>query len=76
MTTKEYENLSSGEFHDKWFLELRNNKFIDSITKKKINVETFLFLREIMKGNEKKNNLDMTDPAIYSSLKIPLRPNP
>ena len=29
-----------------------------------------------MKGNEKKNNLDMTDPAIYSSLKIPLRPNP
>ena len=35
MTTKEYDFLSSGEFHDKWFLELRNNKFIDSITKKK-----------------------------------------
>tara|TARA_Y100001954_G_C15621588_1_gene508069 strand:- start:603 stop:806 length:204 start_codon:yes stop_codon:yes gene_type:complete len=43
---------------------------------KKINVEIFLFFREIMKGNEKKNNLDMTDPAIYSSLKIPLSPNP
>ena len=36
MTTKEYEILSSGEFHDKWFLELKNNKFIDSITKKKL----------------------------------------
>ena len=34
MTTKEYEILSSGEFHEKWFLELRNNKFIDTITKK------------------------------------------
>ena len=28
MTTKEYDILSSGEFHDKWFLELKNNKFI------------------------------------------------
>ena len=35
MTTKEYEVLSSGEFHDKWFLELKKNKFMDSITKKK-----------------------------------------
>ena len=37
MTSKEYDILSSGEFHDKWFLELKNNKFIDKITKKKIN---------------------------------------
>ncbi len=35
ITTKEYDLLSSGEFHDKWFLELQNNKFIDKITKKK-----------------------------------------
>ena len=28
MTTKEYDILSSGEFHDKWFLELEKNKFI------------------------------------------------
>ena len=35
MTTKEYDILSSGEFHDKWFLELKSNKFIDQITKKK-----------------------------------------
>ena len=34
MTTKEYDLLSSGEFHDKWFLDLKNNKFIDKITKK------------------------------------------
>ena len=35
MTTKDYDVLSSGEFHDRWFLELKKNKFIDSITKKK-----------------------------------------
>ena len=35
MGTKEYDILSSGEFHNKWFLELKNNKFIDQITKKK-----------------------------------------
>ena len=44
MTTKEYDILSSGEFHDKWFLELKNNKYIDSITKKKINEETLKLL--------------------------------
>ena len=35
MTTKEYDILSSGEFHDKWFFELKTNKFIDPVTKKK-----------------------------------------
>ena len=50
MTTKQYEILSSGEFHDKWFLELRNNEFIDSITKKKINGET-LRLLELQKDS-------------------------
>ena len=40
MTTKEYDILSSGEFHDKWFLELRNSNFIDSVAKKKIKKET------------------------------------
>ena len=44
MTTKEYDLLSSGEFHDKWFLDLKNNKFIDKITKKKINDETIKLL--------------------------------
>ena len=44
MTTKDYDLISSGQFHDKWFLELKNNKFIDSITKKKINAETLRIL--------------------------------
>ena len=35
MTTKEYDLLSSGQFHDKWFKELKINKYIDPITKKK-----------------------------------------
>jgi len=50
MTTKEYEILSSGKFHDKWFLQLKNNKFIDQITKKKINEET-LRLLELQKDS-------------------------
>ncbi len=50
MTTKEYDLLSSGEFHDKWFLELKNNKSIDKITGKKINVET-LHLLELQKDS-------------------------
>ena len=35
ITTKEFEILSSGEFHERWFLELEKNKFIDTVTKKK-----------------------------------------
>ena len=50
MNTKEYDMLSSGEFHDKWFLELKNNKFIDKITKKKSNEET-LRLLELQKDS-------------------------
>ena len=50
ITTKEFEILSSGEFHDRWFLELRNNKFIDSVTKKKIPEET-LRLLELQKNS-------------------------
>ena len=34
MTSEEYDLLSSGKFHDKWFLELKNNEYIDQITKK------------------------------------------
>ena len=45
MTTKEYDILSSGEFHEKWFFELKNNKFVDSISKKKINLETLRLLK-------------------------------
>ena len=48
MTTKDYDLISSGEFHNKWFLELRNNHLIDKVTGKKINDETMRLL-EIQK---------------------------
>ena len=44
MTTKDYDLISSGNFHDQWFLELKNNKFIDKTTGKKINDETMRLL--------------------------------
>ena len=50
MTTKEYDLISSGEFHDKWFLDLNKNDFIDKVTGKKINDETMRLL-EIQKDS-------------------------
>lgn len=50
MSTNDYDFVSSGEFHNKWFLDLKNNKFIDKITKKKVNQET-LRLLEIQKDS-------------------------
>jgi hypothetical protein len=50
MTTKDYDLISSGEFHNKWFLELRNNHLIDKVTGKKINDETMRLL-EIQKDS-------------------------
>ena len=44
MTTKDYDLISSGEFHNQWFLELKDNNFIDKITGKKINDETMRLL--------------------------------
>ena len=44
MTTKDYDLISSGEFHDQWFVELKKNNFIDKLTKKKINEETIKLL--------------------------------
>ena len=44
MTTKDFDFVSSGEFHNKWFLELKDNNYIDMITKKKINQETIKLL--------------------------------
>ena len=50
MTTKDYDLISSGEFHDNWFLELKNSNFIDKISGKKINDETMRLL-EIQKDS-------------------------
>ena len=62
MSTKEYDFVSSGEFHDKSFLELKNNKFIDKITGKKITNET-LKLLEVQKDSMVK--LLMKIPKLY-----------
>ena len=50
MTKKEYDLISSGKFHDQWFLELKNNRFVDKITGKKITDETIKLL-EIQKDS-------------------------
>ena len=50
MTTRDYDLISSGEFHDKWFLELKNDNFIDKVTGKKVNDETMKLL-EIQKDS-------------------------
>ena len=39
-----YKEISSGEFHDKWFEELKENDFVDKKTKKKIPEETIRLL--------------------------------
>ena len=44
MTTKDFDLISSGEYHDQWFSELKQNNFIDKVTKKKINNETIKLL--------------------------------
>ncbi len=62
MTTKDFELISSGEFHDQWFSELKNNNFIDQITCKKINDETMKLL-EIQKDSMVK--LLMKIPKLY-----------
>ena len=50
MTTKDYDFISSGEFHENWISKLKENNFVDKITGKKINEET-LRLLEIQKDS-------------------------
>ena len=45
MTTKDYDLISSGEFHNQWFLELKKNDSIDNLTGKKVNDETMRLLK-------------------------------
>ena len=48
MKTEEFNKLSSGELHNKWFNELKKNAYIDQETGKKIPKETIKLL-EIQK---------------------------
>ena len=43
--SKEYEEISSGKFHDKWLEQLKKNNFIDQKTQKKIPTETIKLLQ-------------------------------
>ena len=62
MTTKDYDFISSGEFHINWISELKNNNFIDKITGKKVNEET-LRLLDIQKDSMVKFLLKI--PKLY-----------
>ena len=62
MTTKDYDFISSGEFHENWISELKDNYFIDKITGKKINEET-LRLLDIQKDSMVKFLLKI--PKLY-----------
>ena len=43
--SKTYNEISSGQFHDKWFNRLKKNNFLDYKTKKKIPEETIRLLQ-------------------------------
>ncbi len=43
--SQSYKEISSGEFHDKWFKQLEKNNYIDKKSKKKIPEETLKLLK-------------------------------
>jgi hypothetical protein len=43
--SKLYKKISSGEFHDEWFKQLKKDDFVDQNTKKKIPDETIRLLK-------------------------------
>tara|TARA_B100000989_G_scaffold221535_1_gene169249 strand:- start:684 stop:1121 length:438 start_codon:yes stop_codon:yes gene_type:complete len=43
--SKEYHEISSGKFHDKWIEKLKKNNFVDQKTQKKIPTETIKLLQ-------------------------------
>ena len=43
--SKIYNEISSGEFHDKWFKQLKEDNFIDKNTKKNVPEETIRLLK-------------------------------
>tara|TARA_Y100000591_G_C21695736_1_gene625566 strand:- start:112 stop:549 length:438 start_codon:yes stop_codon:yes gene_type:complete len=43
--SKTYVEISSGQFHDDWFNELKKNNFVDKKSKKKIPLETIKLLK-------------------------------
>ena len=48
MTTKDYDLISSGQFHDKWFLELKSNNFVDK-TMRLLEIQKDSMIKFLMK---------------------------
>jgi len=70
MTTKDYDLLSSGQFHDKWFLQLKKSQFVDQITKKKIDEETLRLL--VLQKNSMVKFLMKIPKLYYTKSHFPL----
>ena len=65
-----YEKISSGKFHDEWFINLKKNNFIDKETNKKIPTETIRLL-EIQKDSMIKQLIKYPN-LYYAKSKFPL----
>ena len=62
MGTNEFDEISSGKFHDNWFKKLKDNNFINTITGNKVSEET-LKLLEIQKNSMVKELIKI--PKLY-----------
>ena len=62
MGTNEFDEISSGKFHDNWFKKLKDNNFINTITGNKVSEET-LKLFEIQKNSMVKELIKI--PKLY-----------
>ena len=68
--SKIYKKISSGKFHEEWINKLKENNFIDKITKKKIPRETIKLL-EIQKDVMVKQLIQFPD-LYYTKSHFPL----
>ena len=68
--SKTYIVMSSGQFHDKWFEQLKKNNFIDENTNKRIPEETFKLL-QVQKDMMMKQLIQYPD-LYYSKSHFPL----
>ncbi len=68
--SKTYIEISSGQFHDKWFDQLKKNNFIDENTNKRIPEETFKLL-QVQKDMMMKQLIQYPD-LYYSKSHFPL----
>ena len=68
--TKKYKEISSGQFHDNWFNELKKNDFIDKKSNEKIPEETFKLLK-IQKDITMKQLINFPD-LYYTKSHFPL----